>query len=79
MVSEIYITNLLTEKYGDLLESHSMWLCISSLGIKPQPTYDNKWKYEFKNYNIDSTMWIYGEGNTIYEAAWNFYNNLKRG
>lgn len=27
--------NILTGRYGEILETHAMWECISALGIKP--------------------------------------------
>ena len=62
--------NILTGQYGEILETHAMWQCIASLGIKPFKD-GNLWWYVFKG-------GIYGCGETIYKAAWDFYTNIKR-
>lgn len=29
------LLNILTEQYGEILETHAMWACVSALGVKP--------------------------------------------
>lgn len=65
--------NILTGHYGEILETHAMWQCIASLGIKPFK-YGNQWCYLYGD-NIQEG--ICGFGSTIYEAAWDFYSNIK--
>lgn len=65
--------NILTGHYGEILETHAMWQCIASLGIKPFKD-GNQWCYLYGD-NIQEG--ICGFGSTIYEAAWDFYSNIK--
>lgn len=65
--------NILTGQYGEILETHAMWQCIASLGIKPFKD-GNQWCYLYGD-NIQEG--ICGFGSTIYEAAWDFYSNIK--
>ena len=36
--------NILTGRYGEVLETHAMWECISALGIKPFKD-GNQWRF----------------------------------
>lgn len=65
--------NILTGQYGEILETHAMWQCIASLGIKPFKD-GNMWCYLYGD-NIQEG--ICGFGETIYKAAWDFYSNIK--
>lgn len=65
--------NILTGQYGEILETHAMWQCIASLGIKPFRD-GNQWCYLYGD-NIQEG--ICGFGETIYKAAWDFYTNIK--
>lgn len=65
--------NILTGQYGEILETHAMWECISALGIKPFKD-GNQWCFLYGE-NIQEG--ICGFGDTIYMAAWNFYSNIK--
>lgn len=65
--------NILTGQYGEILETHAMWECIASLGIKPFKD-GNMWCYLYGD-NIQEG--ICGFGETIYKAAWDFYTNVK--
>ncbi len=65
--------NILTGRYGEILETHAMWECISALGIKPFKD-GNQWCFLYGN-NIQDG--ICGFGKTISEAAWDFYINIK--
>ena len=65
--------DILTGEYGEILETHAMWQCIASLGIKPFKD-GNMWCYLYGG-NIQEG--ICGFGETIYKAAWNFYSNIK--
>ena len=55
------------------LQYIEMWQCITALGIKPIKE-GNCWIFR---YGVNIREGIYGFGNTIDEAAWNFYTNLK--
>lgn len=65
--------NILTGQYGEILETHAMWECISALGIKPFKD-GNQWCFLYGN-NIQEG--VCGFGDTIYKAAWDFYTNVK--
>lgn len=65
--------NILTGRYGEILETHAMWECISALGIKPFKD-GNQWRFLYGN-NIQDG--VCGFGKTIFEAAWDFYTNIK--
>jgi len=65
--------NLLTGAYGEVLETHAMWECITALGAKLS-----------KDGNMYSFLWgdnlqdgICGFGETVFKAAWDFYTNVK--
>lgn len=64
---------LLDGAYGDVLDNVAMWQCINSLGIKPFKD-GNQWCYLYGD-NIQEG--VYGFGETIYEAAFDFYKNIK--
>lgn len=65
--------DILTGRYGEILETHAMWECISSLGIKPFKD-GNQWCFLYGN-NIQDG--ICGFGRTVFDAAWDFYTNIK--
>ena len=65
--------NILTGRYGEILETHAMWECISALDIKPFKD-GNQWCFLYGN-NIQDG--ICGFGKTIFKAAWDFYTNIK--
>lgn len=65
--------NILSGAYGEVLETHAMWQCITSLGIKPYKD-GNQWCYLYGD-NIQDG--IAGFGETIFKAAWDFYTNIK--
>lgn len=65
--------NILTGQYGEILETHAMWQCIASLGIKPFKN-RNLWWYSYSDNVYED---ICGSGKTIYDAAWDFYTNIK--
>ena len=65
--------NILTGQYGEILETHAMWECISTLCIKPFKD-GNQWCFLYGE-NIQEG--ICGFGETIFKAAWNFYANIK--
>lgn len=52
------------------LQYTEMWQCIQALGIKPFKD-GNKWCFFYGD--------VYGFGDTIDLAAWDFYTNLKSG
>ena len=56
-----------------ILETHAMWECILALGIKPFKD-GNQWCFLYGN-NIQEG--ICGFGKTIFDAALNFYTNIK--
>ena len=66
--------NILTEQYGEILETHAMWQCIAALGVKPVKV-DNQW---FLYYGENDRRDIIGRGSTVYYAAWDFYQNIKK-
>ena len=65
--------NILTCRYGEILETHAMWECISALGIKPFKD-GNQWCFLYGD-NIQDG--ICGFGKTIFNAALDFYTNIK--
>ena len=65
--------DILTCRYGEILETHAMWECISALGIKPFKD-GNQWCFLYGN-NIQDG--ICGFGKTIFKAALDFYTNIK--
>lgn len=69
-IDELY--QVLAGQYGDILSDHAMWQCISALGIKPYKD-GNQWRFL---YGENIQVGVCGFGNTIYEAACNFYYNV---
>lgn len=65
--------NTLTGQYGEILETHAMWQCISALGIKPSKD-GNSWCFLYGE-NIQEGVCGFGE--TIFDAACDFYKNIK--
>ena len=65
--------NLLTGQYGEILETHAMWECISALGIKPFKD-GNQWCFL---YGESIQEGVCGFGETIYGAAYDFYTNVR--
>ena len=70
--NELY--NILTEQYGEVLETHAMWGCISALGAKLSND-GNMWCFLWGD-NLQEGVCGFGE--TIFDAAWNFYLEIKR-
>ena len=70
--NELY--NILTEQYGEVLETHAMWGCIAALGAKLSKD-GNMWCFLWGD-NLQEGVCGFGE--TIYDAAWDFYLNIKR-
>ncbi len=68
------LTNILTGQYGEILETHAMWQCISALGVKPFIA-GNSWCFCYEE--PDEGKRIYGCGETIFDAAWDFYKTIK--
>ena len=64
---ELY--NILTGAYGPLFCSIEMWECINALGIKPYRNVVGRWCFSYS----DDGVGVKGIGDTIYEAASNFY------
>lgn len=73
--SELYdiLYDILSGRYGEILETHAMWQCISALGIKPFKN-GNQWCFLYGD-NIQEG--IVGFGDTVYEAACEFYERIK--
>ena len=65
--------NILTEQYGEILETHAMWACINALGVKPYRDGD-QWCFLYGD-NIQEG--VCGFGKTVLDAAWNFYQEIK--
>ena len=65
--------NILRGEYGEILETHAMWECISALGVKPYKD-GNQWCFLYGE-NIQEG--VCGFGKTIFDAAWNFYQEIK--
>lgn len=65
--------NILTEQYGEVLETHAMWQCIAALGVKPF-RYGDQWCFLYGNSVQEG---ICGFGDTLFDAAWDFYINVK--
>ena len=51
------------------MSTQAMWSAIAMLGVKP--TWDDMKKKWRLNYEL-----IHGEGDTIFDAAWDFYGKL---
>ena len=64
--------NILAGGYGEILETHAMWECISALGVKPFKD-GNQWCLLYGE-NIQEG--ICGFGDTIRDAAIDFYKNV---
>lgn len=67
------LLDVLNGAYGEPLDNIAMWLCIKSLRVEPERTVSGKFCY---SYRLGGCL-IYGEGDTIYDAAIDFYNNIK--
>ncbi len=68
------LTNILTGKYGEILETHAMWQCISALGVKPR-TAGISWCFCYEDPGEEKKIW--GFGDTIFDAALDFYKTIK--
>lgn len=68
------LTDILSGRYGEILETHAMWQCISALGVKPSKV-GKSWCFLYKD--TEEKEMIYGFGETIFDAAWDFYKNIK--
>ena len=62
------IFDVLSGAYGEILETHAMWECITALGVKPYNN-GNQWYFLYGG--------VCGFGETVFEAAWDFYTNIK--
>ena len=67
------LIGILSGEYGEILETHAMWQCISALGIKPFKD-GNSWCFLYGE-NIQEG--ICGFGETIFDAALDFYKTIK--
>lgn len=68
---ELY--EILSGQFGPVLEPIEMWACINALGLKPHKE-DGKWYFAIHDcYGLRE---IAGYGETIYEAASNFYKEI---
>lgn len=65
------LISVLQGEYGPIFDTIEMWGCIQSLGIKPYRNKIGKWVYEYVS--------LYGYGDTIYEAAVDFYKRIVNG
>ena len=63
--------SVLKGEYGPLFDTIEMWCCIQSLGIKPYRDYADRWCFRYDR--------IYGGGETIHEAASDFYKHIVNG
>nr|DAT75933.1 MAG TPA: hypothetical protein [Caudoviricetes sp.] len=62
---------VLAGEYGPLFDTIEMWCCIQSLGIKPYRNNAEMWCFRYGS--------IYGSGETIDEAARDFYRHIVNG
>lgn len=69
-----FLICLLDEHYTKWKASLEMWPCINALGIKPFKD-GNQWSFLYGD-NIQEG--IVGFGDTIYEAACNFYEQIMK-
>jgi hypothetical protein len=69
-----FFIGLLDECYSNWKSSLEMWACINALGIKPFKD-GNQWCFLYGD-NIQEG--IVGFGDTIYEAACNFYEQIMK-
>lgn len=67
------LIDIFTDRYGEILETHAMWKCISALGAKLSKS-GNQWCFLWGE-NLEDG--ICGFGNTVFDAATNFYKNVK--
>jgi hypothetical protein len=65
--------NILSGAYGPVFGSIEMWECINALGLKPHKE-DGKWYFAI--HDCYGRREIAGYGETIYEAASNFYKAI---
>lgn len=65
------LISVLMGEYGPVFQPIEMWACIQSLGIKPYRNNAEKWCFRYGS--------IYGSGETIYEAASDFYRHIVNG
>lgn len=66
------LASILEGAYNDWAEQFKVWPCIQALGIRPY-VYNGRWFFRFSY--IDRYD-IVGEGETIEEAAKNFYKAM---
>lgn len=66
--------NILSGQYGEVLETHAMWGCISALGAKLSKD-GNMWSFLWGDNLQDG---VSGFGETIFDAALDFYTNIKK-
>lgn len=65
--------NTLTGQYGEILETHAIWECIAAVGAKLSK--DGNMYCFLLGDNIQEG--VCGFGKTIFEAALDFYTNIK--
>ena len=70
------LINILSGRYGEILETHAMWQCISALGIKPFEA-GNLWCFCYEYEDTEEEKRIFGCGETIFDAALDFYKTIK--
>lgn len=66
------LISVLSGEYGPIFDSIEMWVCIKALGVKPMR--NSEAGYWYIRYGS-----IYGSGETIYEAASDFYRHVQIG
>ncbi len=71
-INELY--SVLSGAYGEVLDGVVMWQCIAALGVKPIKD-GNQWCFL---YGENLQEGICGFGDTIQDAAYNFYNEIRK-
>lgn len=66
------LISVLSGEYGPIFDGIEMWACIKALGVKPMR--NSEAGYWYIRYGS-----IYGSGETIYEAACDFYRHVQIG
>lgn len=66
------LISVLMGEYGPIFNTIEMWDCIKALGVKPMRNSETgRWYIRYGS--------IYGSGETIYEAACDFYKRVQNG
>lgn len=66
------LISVLMGEYGPIFSTIEMWACINALGVKPMRNFEKeRWYIRYGG--------IYGSGETIYEAASDFYRHIVNG